>query len=51
VNGERLNECGRRGIVNARIAHREHPDQSIVNSKIGIVNARFRDREQPDRLS
>jgi hypothetical protein len=43
--------CGRRAIVNARIAHREHKDHSIVNAKIGIVNARIGDREQPDRAS
>jgi hypothetical protein len=43
--------CGRRAIVNARIAHREHADQSIVNGKIGIVNARIGHREQQDRSS
>jgi hypothetical protein len=49
-------KCGRRAIVNARIAHREHQDQSIVNAKIGIVNARIGivnsrigHREHPDR--
>jgi hypothetical protein len=37
--------------VNARIAHREHADQSIVNGKIGLVNARIGHREQQDRSS
>jgi len=37
--------------VNARIAHREHEDQSIVNGKIGIVNAWIGAREQEDRAA
>jgi hypothetical protein len=51
LGAEVVPACGRRAIVNARIAHREHADQSIVNGKIGIVNARIGHREQQDRSS